>query len=74
MVKALKLPKRIKGVKLPKAARKTANQLLKRVSREELEDLAGVVIAAVIAHLADREGKARLSQRVSKAVGNHLTR
>lgn len=74
MVKAIKLPKRIRGVKLPKAARRTANRLLQRVQGEELEALAGVVIAAVIAHLADREGKGKLSQRLGKAVGTHLTR
>lgn len=74
MTKQYKLPKRVAGVKLPKPARKTANRLLRRVQGEELQALAGVVLAALIAHLADREGKTKLSRRVGDAVSGHLLR
>ena len=72
MAKAFKLPKRIRGVKLPKAERKKANRLLARLQGEELRALAGVVATAVITHLVDQAGQEKLSHRLGKAVGGHL--
>lgn len=74
MAKKFRLPKRINGLKLPKGARKHANAVLAKVQGKELEVLAGVVLGAVIAHFADKEGDTALSRRIGKAVGGHLGR
>jgi len=71
--KSFKLPKRINGYKLPKKSRKSANRFLRRVQGPELEGLMGVVLGAMAAHLADKSSETRLSQRLTKAVGDHLT-
>lgn len=51
---ALKLPKRIAGVKIPKQARKSVNRLLKQLPEPAAKPLLGMAIGALVTTLAER--------------------
>lgn len=55
MKKPARLPKRIAGIKLPRAVRKTLNPLLAELDRTQLRALLGTALGAVVIALLERE-------------------